>query len=91
LRTGIVTDSTSDLPPELVKRLGIVVVPALVILDGREYVDGVNLSRQEFYQRLPALREVSTAAPSIGEFQRAYRSCLRRVRDKSFPFTSRLR
>jgi DegV family protein with EDD domain len=73
LRTGIVTDSTSDLPPELVKRLGIVVVPALVILDGREYVDGVNLSRQEFYQRLPALREVSTAAPSIGEFQRAYR------------------
>jgi DegV family protein with EDD domain len=73
LRTGIVTDSTSDLPPELVKRLGIVVVPALVILDGREYVDGVNLSRQGFYQRLPALREVSTAAPSIGEFQRAYR------------------
>jgi DegV family protein with EDD domain len=73
LRTGIVTDSTSDLPPELVKRLGIVVVPALVILDGREYVDGVNLSRQEFYQRLPALREVSTAAPSIGEFQCAYR------------------
>jgi DegV family protein with EDD domain len=73
LRTGIVTDSTSDLPPELVKRLGIVVVPALVILDGREYVDGVNLLRQEFYQRLPALREVSTAAPSIGEFQRAYR------------------
>jgi len=73
LRTGIVTDSTSDLPPERVKRLGIVVVPALVILDGREYVDGVNLSRQEFYQRLPALREVSTAAPSIGEFQRAYR------------------
>ena len=73
MRTGIVTDSTSDLPPELVKRLGIVVVPALVILDGREYVDGVNLSRQEFYQRLPALREVSTAAPSIGEFQRAYR------------------
>lgn len=73
MRTGIVTDSTSDLPPERVKRLGIVVVPALVILDGREYVDGVNLSRQEFYQRLPALREVSTAAPSIGEFQRAYR------------------
>ncbi len=73
MRTGIVTDSTSDLPPELVKQLGIVVVPALVILDGREYVDGVNLSRQEFYQRLPALRAVSTAAPSIGDFQRAYR------------------
>ncbi len=70
---GIVTDSTSDLPPALAERMGIVIVPALVILDGQEYIDGVNLSRQEFYQRLPALRQVSTAAPSIGSFQSVYR------------------
>lgn len=75
---GIVTDSTSDLPPSLVEPLEIVVVPALLILDGQEYIDGLNLSRDEFYRRLPTLKQVSTASPSVGSFITAYEQLLRR-------------
>ncbi len=76
MRIGIVTDSTADLPSSLLDRWGIAVVPALLILDGQEYVDGVNISRQEFYRRLPELKKVSTASPSAGEFKRVYQHLL---------------
>ncbi len=72
MRIGIVTDSTADLPSSLIERWSIAVVPALLILNGQEYVDGVNISRQEFYRRLPELKKVSTASPSAGEFKRVY-------------------
>lgn len=72
MRIGIVTDSTADLPSSLIERWSIALVPALLILNGQEYVDGVNISRQEFYRRLPELKKVSTASPSAGEFRRVY-------------------
>lgn len=75
---GIVTDSTADLPPVLIERLGIEIVPALLILDGQEYIDGVNISRQEFYERLPTLQRVSTASPSAGAFRSAYQRLFER-------------
>jgi DegV family protein with EDD domain len=72
----VVTDSTCDLPPQWVARYGIRVVPALVTLDGRAYRDGLELSRADFYRRLPALRPLpTTAAPSAGDFAAAYHRC----------------
>nr|BAL54003.1 hypothetical conserved protein [uncultured Chloroflexota bacterium] len=75
---GIVTDSTADLPPALIERFGIESVPALLILEGQEYIDGVNISRQEFYARLPALEQVSIASPSAGDFRSAYQRLFER-------------
>jgi DegV family protein with EDD domain len=73
MKLGVVTDSTSDLPANLVQQYGIQVVPAILILDGKEYVDGINMSRQEFYTRLPDFkRPPTTAAPSIGDFAARY-------------------
>ncbi len=48
----IVTDSTADLPPRLVEELGITVVPAYVKFGGEAYRDRVDISEDEFYQRL---------------------------------------
>ncbi len=77
MRLGIVTDSTSDLPPYLVEQHGIEVVPCILIIDGKEYVDGQDLSRDDFYRRLPSLRRSpTTATPSIGEFARRYQKLL---------------
>ncbi len=77
MKIGIVTDSTCDLPGYLVEQHGIEVVPCILIMDGREYLDGEGLSRDEFYRRLPALRRPpTTAAPSIGEFARRYQKLL---------------
>jgi DegV family protein with EDD domain len=71
--TAIVTDSTSDIPPEEAEALSIEVVPALVTVEGQSYEDGRGLSRLEFYRRLPFLREpATTAAPSPRVFEIAY-------------------
>ncbi|MEW6402082.1 MAG: DegV family protein [Chloroflexota bacterium] len=77
MKLGIVTDSTSDIPQFLVEEHGIEVVPSILILEGKEYADGIGISREEFYKRLPALRTPpTTAAPSIGEFLTRYQKLL---------------
>src|SRR3954468_17038419 len=72
----VVTASNSDLPPDLAARLQIIVVPSVIIIEGKSYLDGIDISRAEFYQRLPQLDPLpTTAAPSAAAFEAAYRSC----------------
>ena len=69
MKLGIVTDSTSDLPQDVVEEHGIEVVPAVLVLDGKGHLDGEGISREEFYTRLPEMKESpTTAAPSSGDF-----------------------
>ena len=73
MKLGIVTDSTSDLPADLIERFGIEVVPSILVIEGKQYADGVGISRNDFYARLPAMLQYpTTAAPSIGEFSVRY-------------------
>jgi len=79
MKLGIVTDSTSDLPKYLIEQYELEVVPSILIIDGKEYADGIGLSREDFYRQLPSLRtQPTTAAPSIGEFSSRYESLLSR-------------
>ena len=69
-----VTDSTSDLPQHLVEMHNIEVVPAILILEGKQYADGIGISRQAFYTQLPDMMNApTTAAPSVGEFVERFR------------------
>ena len=81
MKLGIVTDSTSDIPHYLIEQYELEVVPSILIIDGKEYADGIGISREEFYQKLPSLhasRQPTTAAPSIGDFSARYESLLTR-------------
>jgi len=49
----VVTDSTCDLPEEIIAEYGITVVPLYINFGNQSYLDGVELSRKEFYERLP--------------------------------------
>lgn len=70
---GIVTDSTCDLPQVIVDEYGIQVVPLYINFGQQGYLDGVEISRQEFYRRLPDARPLpSTAAPSPERFCMAF-------------------
>ncbi|MGD2144878.1 MAG: DegV family protein [Anaerolineae bacterium] len=70
---GIVTDSTCDLPEQLVARHAISVVPLYINVGGESYLDGVDLSRHEFYERLPGWDSPpQTAVPSPEVFRRIY-------------------
>jgi DegV family protein with EDD domain len=69
----IVTDSTCDLPPDLVQALDITVVPAYINVGERSYLDGVDLSRAQFYRELPGYdSHPTTAAPAPGVFADVY-------------------
>ncbi len=69
----IVTDSTCDLPAGIVSRYGIHVVPLYINVGRQGYLDGIDLSRAQFYERLPDFPEhPTTAVPSIARFRAAY-------------------
>ena len=69
----IVTDSSCDLPEEVISRYRIEVVPLTIRFGEEEFVDREQLGADEFWHRLttgPVLPE--TAAPSVGRFQQAF-------------------
>ncbi len=69
----IVTDSTSDLPDSIIESLPITVVPVHVMLNGKSYLDRVDLPRDSFYDALPDSNpHPTTAAPSPGKFLKVY-------------------
>jgi len=69
----ILTDSTCDVPPDVAENLGIKVVPVYINISGQSYLDGVDLSRREFFINLPDYDSFpTTAAPASGTFTAAY-------------------
>jgi DegV family protein with EDD domain len=58
----IITDSTSDLPLEWQEKLEIEIIPLSVRFGDEEYLDGVNLSKQEFFEKLANCQELPTTA-----------------------------
>jgi len=69
----IVTDSTCDLPKDVIKKYDITVIPVYVNLGHHSYRDGVDLDRREFYHHLQNGREVpTTSSPSIETFVQTY-------------------
>lgn len=79
-KVAIVTDSTADLPPELVEELGVTIVPLQVIFGDEAYREGVEITTEEFYERLVKSRQLpTTSAPSVGDFQEVYERLLEEV------------
>jgi DegV family protein with EDD domain len=69
----IVADSTCDLPADLIRKNHITVIPMYINVGLQEYRDGVDLTRQEFYTRLPDFKPApTTAAPSPEVFRLTY-------------------
>jgi DegV family protein with EDD domain len=70
---GLVTDSASDLTSEIAKDLNITVVPLYVQFGVETYKDRVDLSAEEFYDKLEHSSVLpSTSAPSPGMFAEVF-------------------
>jgi DegV family protein with EDD domain len=69
-RVAIVTDSASDLPPDLAAQSGIRVVPLIVSFGADSYQAGVTMTTDQFWERMlaPDAPFPTTAAASPGEF-----------------------
>lgn len=59
---AIVTDSASDLPPDIAESSGIRVVPLTVTFGSRPLLDGVDLPAEAYWDRLAESRELPTTA-----------------------------
>ena len=65
----IVTDSANDLPKELIEKHNILVVPLNIEIDGKNYVDGIDISHEEFYEKMKKSKGLpKTSQPSPQSF-----------------------
>ena len=71
----IITDSTADLPLELVEEFGISVVPAYIMAGGEIYRDRIGFSIEEFYTTMLEGEDYPTTEPPTPEdFAAAYKA-----------------
>ena len=69
----IVTDSVSDLPSGVAEELGITVIPILVRFGEEVYRDGIDLTAEQFWERLKHSKTLPvTSVPSPATFAEAY-------------------
>lgn len=82
MTVAVVTDSTADIPSEVVDELGITVIPLYVQFGKESYRDGIDLSAAEFYDRLvhgPDYPKTST--PNIGDFVSTYNEVAKKSKE----------
>jgi DegV family protein with EDD domain len=70
---GVVTDSVADLSPKLIKELGISVVPLSVRFGEEVYRDGIDITPDQFYERLKTSKVFpNTSVPSPADFLKVF-------------------
>ena len=67
MKVAIMTDSNSGITQSEAKELGIFVLPMPFTIDGQEYKEDINLTQEEFYDKLMNGAEVFTSQPAAGE------------------------
>ena len=64
-KIAITTDTNSGITPEEAGKHGIPLLAMPIIIDGQEYFEGVDITYDEFFERLANGAEVSTSQPSV--------------------------
>ena len=73
-KVAIVTDSTACIPQEMAEKYGIEIVPVVFIFGDQSYLDGVDMSTAEFYERLKSSEKLPTTSGSQpGSYLDAYK------------------
>ena len=67
-KAGIVTDTISCLPAEVIKEYDIRLVPLALSINGRPYRDQVDVTPDEFWKIFPEMKKFTTGAPAMGDF-----------------------
>jgi DegV family protein with EDD domain len=76
---AVVTDSVADVPPHLVEKFGITVVPLNLAFGSETYFDGVDITPDQFYEKLKTTTVMpTTSTPSPSSFTEVYDSLAER-------------
>ena len=66
-RTAIMTDSNCGIMPEEESHYGIHILPMPIIIDGKTYFEGIDITMEEFYQKQTSGSVITTSQPSPGD------------------------
>ncbi|MEN6409975.1 MAG: DegV family protein [Anaerolineaceae bacterium] len=73
-RIALITDSTCDIPAEWRLQYDITIVPLTIVFGDEAFLDGVDMTAEQFYERLPRDRNhPTTSQPAPKAFLEAYR------------------
>jgi len=77
-KTAIVTDSTADIPKDLIEKYRIKVVPLYVNFEDKSYLDnGVDITSKQYYERLKNVKkQPTTSQPTPSDFVKVYSELL---------------
>ena len=68
MKLAVITDSSAYLEEKTLQRENLYILDIPVNIDGEEYVEGVNLTAEEFYQKMAQSAELpKTSQPSIAK------------------------
>ena len=72
-RVKIVTDSTADLPPDVIESLGITVLPLIIQMGQKSLRDGIDVNAQDFSERLMRVTTPpTTSSPTLRQFEEIF-------------------
>lgn len=73
MRVKIISDSTCDLSPELIKEYNIGIVPLIVMKDGQEFLDGITINPSDIFAHVASGGSLcSTAARGVAVYQEEF-------------------
>ena len=75
-KVAFLCDSSADISEEQAKELGIHVLRMPVIVDGKEYLEGITIFDEDILQALRAQKKITTTQPSMGEIVRKWEELL---------------
>ena len=77
MKVAIMTDSNSGITQNEAKELGVFVLPMPFTIDGQEFKEDINLTQEEFYDKLMNGADVFTSQPSAGEVTKFFNNILK--------------
>ncbi len=76
----IITDSSCDLPKEILEENNITIVPLNIEIDGKNYIDGVDLTHEQFYEKMSSAKTLpKTSQPSPQSFIDAFKDAAKKT------------
>ena len=76
MNVQLITDSTCDLTAQEAKEMGVKVVPLKTLFQDKEYFDGIDLSAEEFYEKMERSKKLpTTTQPTPAAFEQTFFEC----------------
>lgn len=88
-KVGIITDTIACLPREKIKEYKIGIVPVALNINGKPYLDQVDITPGDFWKMFPTMKELTTGAPPIGKYLEVFEEVSKTSKDIVCTFVSK--